>query len=425
MDRQPEPGILAATTASVASPVGRGITFDDIEELGARLESIQGEWKREVAAPSGVKQAPSFNATQLAELCGKTPDQMATLLKKAAEWGLPDGGEGRTRNFTLAEARQWIQKVEPRPRRPEGAPGATVCVCNFKGGVGKTVISVAVAQALSLRGYKVLCIDFDPQGSLTSVLGIDPTSVDETETVLVLTAPKTYDYASETLQTCIRSTYWDGIDLVPGNHGLFSGEFYLPLRQTTAHKNEPGFKFYEVLDKALDSGIREEYDYIIIDTPPALSYMTLTTFWAADALLLPLPPDGIDFASSAQFWSMLAEIASTTEAPERRGQDGKKTFSWVRVVPSKVNHATMHTKDMMDMMKLGYQDMLASTEIPETAAVRVGGARMESVYDISKYIGDRRTLLRARQAYDKLVDEIDFLTHKTVWGSAALNGGAA
>lgn len=69
------------------------------------------------------------------------------------------------------------------------------------------------------------------------------------------------------------------------------------------------------------------------------------------------------------------------------------------------------------MIKSGYRDLMASTEIPETAAVRVGGARLESVYDISKYIGDRRTLLRAREAYDKLVDEVDFLTHKNVWSA--------
>jgi chromosome partitioning protein len=410
-----------AVLASAAAPTARGLTFEDIEILAARLGEIQEAWQAEATQPTGVKQPPSFGATQLGELLKKSPDQMSNLFKKAGEMGLSLGKEpakkGGPRSFTLAEARAWVQKIRPFPTRPEGAPGATVTVCNFKGGVGKTVISAAVAQGLSLRGYKVLCIDFDPQGSLSSLLGVTPTKLDVDDTVAVLMAPRSESYAKDTLQECIRPTYWDGIDIVPGTHGLFAGEFYLPFRAMNAHRDEPGFRFYEVLNEALNSGIRDEYDYIIIDTPPSLSYMVLTTFYAADALLLPLPPEGIDFASSAQFWGMLAEIASSTESAERRAGTQKKSFGWIRVVPSKVDNTKLHANELRSLMKLGYANLLANTEIPETAAVRVGGARLDSVYDITRYIGDRRTLLRAREAYDRLVDEVDFLTHRHVWNA--------
>jgi chromosome partitioning protein len=408
-------------TSEPGSSATKGITFEDIEQLAARLDEVQEAWQQETTHPTGVKRSPTFTATQLAELLKRTPDQLATLLKKAEELGLPGGevpsAKGRTRNFTLAEVRAWVRKLQPYPLRPAGARGATVTICNFKGGVGKTVISAAVAQGLSLRGYKVLCIDYDPQGSLTSMLGMMPSRLDIEDTVTVLMAPRSEEYARDTLQQCIRPTYWDGVDLVPGTNGLFAGEFYLPLRAMNSRRDEPGFKFYEVLNTALNNGIREEYDYIIIDTPPSLSYMVLTTFYAADALLLPLPPEGIDFASSAQFWGMLAEVASSTESDQRRDGAAKKTFGWIRVVPSKVDNTKLHANEMRQFMKLGYKDLLANTEIPETAAVRVGGARLESVYDISKYIGDRRTLLRAREAYDKLVDEVDFLTHRNVWNN--------
>lgn len=422
MAAQLAPQVLEAPAAPAAA---RGLTFDDIEKLAARLDTLQEEWQKEATQPSGTKQPPTFTATQLAELLKKTPDQMTTLLKKTAELGLPPGEEpavkGRTRNFTLAEARAWVRKLQPHPLRPAGAPGATLTVCNFKGGVGKTVISAAVAQGLSLRGYRVLCIDFDPQGSLTSMLGIMPSKLDIDDTVGVLMVPRTEDYARDTLQDCIRPTYWDGVDIVPGTHGLFAGEFYLPFRAMNAARGsgeKEGWKFYEVLNKALNEGIRDEYDFIIIDTPPSLSYMVLTTFYAADALLLPLPPEGIDFASSAQFWGMLSEVASSTESDERRRGAAKKSFGWIRVVPSKVDNTKLHANELRSLMKLGYTDLLANTEVPETAAVKVGGARLETVYDISKYIGDRRTLLRAREAYDKLVDEVDFLTHRNIWNTA-------
>lgn len=421
--------LLAADVSAVPlKSRDAGVSMSDIPKLSRRLDRLQQIWKEEATVPDGIKRAPVFNATQLAELCGKTADQMGRLLDKAAERGLPSGiddsaaevkagGRGRSRVFSLADVQAWIRATDTWKKRPSDMPGCTVTICNFKGGVGKTVIAGALAQGLSLRGYKVLCIDFDPQGSLTSLFGVEPSTVEEEQTVVPLMYPKTTDMARDTLQDSIRATYWSGVDLIPGNHSLFNGEFYLPSRQMKASSpkqgGEPGFLFWEVLNKALDAGIREEYDYIIIDTPPALSYMTLVTFWAADALLLPLPPEGIDFASSAQFWKMLGEMAEETSGY----QVNEKYFRWIRVVPSKVDNTKLHTKELLSMIKSGYRDLMASTEIPETAAVRVGGARLESVYDISKYIGDRRTLLRAREAYDKLVDEVDFLTHKNVWSA--------
>lgn len=392
------------------------VTMDDIQELGQTLEGFLATAKKVMFEPEGEKQPPTFNATQLGELCHKTPDQMSRLLDKAEERGLPTGlseedGKKRGRKFTLAEARAWIKALLPEHGRKEGQPGAVVCIANFKGGVGKTVVSATLAQGLTLRGYNVLCIDYDPQGSLTSIFGFTPSYIEDKYTVLPLMVSRASDYANDSLQDSIRATYWDGLDLIPASHALFSGEFFLPLRQLNARLDEPGFQFWEVLNKALDNGIREHYDYILIDTPPALSYMTMTTFWAADALLLPLPPEGLDFASSAQFWSMLSDVSSGTAG---HAVDEKK-YAWLGVVPSKVDSTKMHTKEVLSWMKLSYKDLLMSTEIPETAAVRVGGVKMETVYDISRYVGAKKTLARAREAYDKLVDEVDFLTRSTLW----------
>jgi chromosome partitioning protein len=387
------------------------VTMDDIAVLAQRLEDLNNAVKETVFRPDGDKRPPSFNATQLAELCGKTPDQMSRLLEKAAERKLPTGTlvNARSRNFTLAEAREWIAAVGPQARRPEGSPGAVIACGNFKGGVGKTILSMCLAQGLSLRGHRVLCIDYDPQGSLTSLFGITPTDLTPEETVIPLMLPPDSEGASDTLQHVIRSTYWDGIDLVPACHALFAGEFYLPKRQLDS--TEPSFRFYEVLKHALNQGLRDYYDFVVIDTPPALSYMTMTAFWAADGLLLPLPPEGLDFTSSTQFWSMLSELAGPTV-----DKDGScKSFAWVRVVPSKVDMTKLHTKQILSWMRTGYQSLLATSSIPDTAAVRVGGMQLSTVYDISKYIGSQKTLYRAREAFDLLVEEVEHLTANTVW----------
>ena len=408
-----------------ASPGGtpgltrRRVTMEDIADLGDRLDNLNSTIKN-VVFKGTTKQAPEYNATQLAALCGKTRDQMLRLLDKSVEPDLPDGIQSKAstngnRKFTLPEARAWVQKTR-KLSRPAGSDGAVITIANFKGGVGKTVVAMALAQALNLKGYNVLAIDFDPQGSMSSLFGVSPANVQEDETVLPLMLPKDREGARDSLQSSIQSTYWDGIDLIPASHALFAGEFFLPLRQTAAHGQnsiEPDFRFWEVLDKALAEGIREHYDYIIIDTPPALSYMTMTTFWASDALLLPLPPEGIDFASSAQFWTMLADLSTGTTS------GAPKDFAWVGAVPSKVDHQKMHTKEILRWMRASYKELLMQTEIPVTAAVGTEGMRYSTVYDVRKYVGAAKTLARAREAYDKLADEVDFMTRRTVWNLPA------
>lgn len=401
------------------------ITMHDLEELGERLRSITRHIREALFEPDDKKQPPKFNATQVGELCGKTVDQMRRLLEKAEERGLPSGltatpGEarGKTRSFTLEEARRWVAaELGDRFVRAPGTRGATVVVGNFKGGVGKTVLAACLAQGLSLRGYRVLCIDYDPQGSLTHMLGVDPLDVADDESVLPLTFSPGTAGARDTLQASIRKTYWDGIDLVPGCRTLTAGEFYLPSRQMESSKNEPGFVFLKVLDDALNAGIRDDYDFIIIDTPPTLSYMTMTAFWAADALLVPLPPEGIDFASSYQFFRMLSELASTSDS-----RVADKTYSWVGVVPSKVNLTQVHTQPMLRWMQKGFNEFLWMPGVPGTAAVGAAGAAYETIYDVTQPGNSRKTYARAREAYENVVSEVERVTRQTLWRD---NGGKA
>ena len=67
------------------------------------------------------------------------------------------------------------------------------------------------------------------------------------------------------------------------------------------------------------------YDVIVIDTPPSLSYVTINALWAADGLVVPVPPSGLDFASSAQFWSLLSDLGLTGQAKILLGENDAET----------------------------------------------------------------------------------------------------
>ncbi|MGT2457733.1 AAA family ATPase [Cupriavidus basilensis] len=370
------------------------ITINDIADQAVRATRMVAQVRGRMLAPEAVKSPPRFNASQVAALCEIDKNQVTYRLTKG---DLPPGqvnASGSRREFTLSEARQWVQAYRSKAARPKGARAMTIAVGNFKGGVSKTTTVMTLAQGLSLRGHRALVVDMDPQGSLTTLFGILPdTEVREEETFTALAAgdEQTIDYA-------IRKTYWDGIDLVPAAPSLFTCEFLLPSRQM----KEPEFEFWNVLNRGLES-VRDDYDVIIIDTPPALSYVTVNSFMAAEGLIVPLPPSALDFASSAQFWTLFSDLAL-----QLTGQAGaQKSFEFINVLLSRVDQSDVSAGVVRNWIGATYAEKVLPVEIPKTAVTAASSAEFGTVYDISKYEGNVKTYRRAREAYDRVTELIE------------------
>jgi chromosome partitioning protein len=351
--------------------------------------------RQTMLAPSARKSPPVFNLSQLAALCGI---EKGSASHRMGRGDLPQGqlnSTGSRREFTLAEARTWVREHRKEQLRPAGAEAVTIAIGNFKGGVSKTTTAVTLAQGLSLRGHRVLVIDTDPQGSLTTLFGLLPdTEVEEDQTILPLAT------GSETsIRYAIRPTYWDGIDLVAASPTLFGAEFVLPARQT----KEPGFEFWRVLDLGIDD-VRADYDVIVIDTPPALSYVTINAFMAANGIIMPLPPNALDFASAAQFWNLFADLSSQLLAQRNMN----KSFDFIHVLLARVDSADAATDVVRQWIGQTYAEKVLPVEIPKTAVTGVTSAEFGTVYDVGgRYDGSARTFKRARDAYDSFVGHIE------------------
>ncbi|WP_238455887.1 ParA family protein [Azohydromonas lata] len=369
------------------------ITLPSILEQAERVKDVVAYARETMLAPTQRKKPPVFSTAKLMELTGLEKPQVDYRLRRGE---LPSGKltpSGARREFSLAEARVWARETRRNELRPAGATALTIAIGNFKGGVSKTTTAATLAQGLSMLGHSVLLIDCDPQGSLTTLMGILPDSeVELDDTVMPLFSGKQLD-----ITYAVRSTYWDGIDLVAAAPVLFGAEFALPARQT----QEPGFEFWSVLDYGLDA-VREKYDFIIIDTPPALSYTTINALMAANGIIMPLPPNPLDFASSAQFWDLFGDL--TNQLITQRG--GTKTFAFVDVLPTKVESADQTSLLVKKWMASAYGDKLVSVEIPKTAAANASSAEFGTVYDQVES-GSARTFKRATDAYDRLVELIE------------------
>jgi chromosome partitioning protein len=148
-----------------------------------------------------------------------------------------------------------------------------VAVANQKGGVGKTTTTINLAASLALADRKVLLIDVDPQGNLTSGVGLKGKA---TEAGTIYEALTRVDQTADA-RAFIIPTGIAGLELIPADRSLTGAE----IEMVTLERREERLR-------TLVASIRTDYDYIFIDCPPSLGLLTLNALVAADAVLIPL-----------------------------------------------------------------------------------------------------------------------------------------
>jgi chromosome partitioning protein len=368
-----------------ARPVGC-IDMNEIAAIAVRAEALTREIRSRVMAPEARKVAPVLTRAQVIHLCGVDLTQVNGLD--------PVTGWPCSRQFSVANAHELARARRADCMRPSSRTAFTIAVANFKGGVGKTTTAMALAQGLSLRGHKVLAIDLDPQASLTTLFGILPaTEVAEDQTALPLMRGERM-----TIGRSVRPTYWSGIDLVPAAPMLFAAEVSIANPQT----KQGAPTFWTLLERGLE-GERQAYDVIVIDTPPALSYLTINALMAADGIVVPSPPTALDFASLAHFWQLFADFRANPEF--LRG--GGKSYAFVHLLLTRVDSADVATPAVRAWIQAAYAEFVLSTEVPKSTVAPAMAATCGTAYDIGRYEGSKVTYDRIIGAYNAVTGSIE------------------
>jgi chromosome partitioning protein len=158
---------------------------------------------------------------------------------------------------------------EPPPIERHG-PARVVAMCNQKGGVGKTTTTINLGAALAEHGRQVLLVDFDPQGSLSVGLGVNPHELDRTIYNLLMERSITADEV-------VMKTGVPGMDLLPSNIDLSAAE--VQLVSEVARE--------QVLARVLDKVVAD-YDVVLIDCQPSLGLLTVNALTAAHGVIVPM-----------------------------------------------------------------------------------------------------------------------------------------
>jgi len=365
------------------------------------LESVRSRGMPEQPA---TRHTPRFPVSRAAELVGRTSAAIRDAEKDGRLPKVARTASGRRVGYSLAEINQMRDVFGTRPWRDAADPLSVIAVQNFKGGVGKSTVASHLAQYLAIKGYRVCLVDCDSQGSSTALFGYVPDlDIQEGDTL--------YRYFRHpeigSLAYAVRETHWDGLYLVPANLHLYSAEYELAARVARAEPN--------LLNRLAEgiASIGDHFDVVILDPPPALGTISLSVMRAANALLVPVPPTVIDFASTTSFFAMLHETIQTLDERQL-----PIDLRWLRLLIARADEQKSMQRELLGLMRNLFGDLLLRTVLKDSAEIDNASARLMTVYELENPVTSRETYTRCLTYLNGVNAEIETQIRLT-WPSHA------
>lgn len=245
-----------------------------------------------------------------------------------------------------------------------------ISIASQKGGTGKTSTTISLAAGLARRGKKVLVVDIDSQANSSKVLIPNYIELRKDETI--------YRTILEKQPLSVRQTLIPQLDIIP-SHILLSNT---DVELTTAKDHRE-----ERLKKELDR-IKEQYDCVLIDCPPALSWLTINAFTASDQVLVIIAPGYFELDSIVQLWKTIAEVKEYFNRMLR-----------IRGLLFTMSDPTINSKTSLKILRQTYPEHVLQTVIPRNTDLRDAHFSKQDIFTFAPQS-------KAAEAYNRLIDEL-------------------
>ncbi|WP_147127614.1 plasmid partitioning protein RepA [Shimia ponticola] len=374
-----------------------------VRASAASLQSALEAHMRTVFAPDARKTLRPFSAGEVADLLGIST---SFLRKLHFDGKLPEveTSAGGRRQYTAADITAIRHALESTaktpgtylPGRRDGDRVQALAFLNFKGGSGKTTSTVHTAQRFALKGYRVLCVDVDPQASLTTLFGFQP-EVDFYDSGSVYDALRYEDPVP--LSAVIQKTFFTGIDLAPG--GLMLQEFEHETPRALIDNIQP--PFFSRMAAVLEE-VEADYDVILFDCPPQLGYLTMSALCAATSVVITIVPNMLDVASMAQFLQMSADLLDVVA-----DAGAEMKFDFMRFLINRYEPADGPQQQVVSFLRTLFPDDVMISTLLKSTAISDAGLTQQTLYEVERAQFNRQTYDRAVASLNAVNDELEAL----------------
>lgn len=416
-------------------------THEDLAKMQGQSLKMQGWIRQQTFSPEMAKTLRRFSSWEVAELIFKV-NQSTLRGRLAADPSLPQGvveEDGRQRWYSLEEVNELRRRLKVNrksmmPKRPVGKRAIRAAIANFKGGAGKSTVALHFAHAAALDGYRVLCVDFDPQATLSHSMGLSDVAEEFTvwgvmardliqETARMNSSaqgaesgtalPRRRLPASVTdmgltdlrNSDFIKPTSWPTIDIIPSCANAAFVEF---ASAQYRHLN-PEWSFFASVSRFLDTLPDDAYDMIIFDCPPAIGYQSMNAVFAADVLYIPSGPGYWEYDSTTSFIGQLSEaledLSRFSNAVPAGTMNLPKAFCDVRFLLTRYEPSNELHRAMRSAFGKVFGDRVTENPIEMTRAVEQSGRFLSSIYEMDYREMTRETWRRARGSFDVAYEE--------------------
>lgn len=384
----------------------RKYTRDTFERINNQLNSIKETKNKYLLngdAPNG-KFYRTYNQREVVELTGLNHKTINSICEKIGIT-YKDGNKWCINQLEYLQLQNEIEASSFH--RPSGCPPSIWVVSILKGGAGKTTTTVTLAAGLAqqlIDNYKVLVIDLDPQCTATHYYS--PLFSDDDLSIGDLMM-KNFDSNGVSFKdiclASVKKTNIPHLDIIGARDEDRVYDLYVKNKEIEASQRNQSFNSYRELQEIIEN-VQDEYDVILLDTPPHFSAANIAAHYVANNILIPIKPAENDWDSATKYFSFLDGMFKLLSGLGHQG------YQNIKVLISAQKGSSRSQERIAQKLRLGIGNENMMTNVfPESDAVQTCAETNCTIFDISEseYMATKKVLKKVQIDVLKIVHELE------------------